>query len=695
VIGINKLKLIAALSVFLILTFLLIPAFAGAEVYIKIKGRGFGHGVGMCQYGANGLANSGKNYKDILKYYFKSITVSTYAEAIPTVRVLLKEISSGYLEIKGTPSITIINEASGGTVITGFTGKIRLKAGTSGVVVEKEVSGSFVQVGVYTGPLRISAPASGNWYLSFFDGKEYQYKGYFKAVYNSTKKTVLLINYIDLENYVYGIAEMPSSWNMEALKAQAVAARTYAYIRKGSSGTYDLFDDQNSQVYVGLNKINEPTYGLRWKQACDGTYKEISYYDGKPAHVYYHSTCGGHTEDSEDVWSTAYPEARGVPCTYCSSSPYYQWETTITLSQLRNAFSDQSISYAQVVERIENRRVKTVRLYRTNGTYTDVYGSTFRSKLGLRSTWFFISAERIAGADRFETNTMASRKVFSSSQAIVLVNSDAFIDAICASPLAGFFNSPILLTKKDIIPYVVKNEIKRLNPVKCYIIGGTGVVSVSVESELKSLIPSVSIVRLGGKDRFETSFKIVDELVKKGADSSKAVLINAYSAADAISVSPLAYASKLPVVLTETDSIKNASRDAIRELDPDSLLIIGGTGAVSEELEESIKSEFGISEIARWAGSDRFETSYIAAKNSLSSGLSSSGCALVGDGKYPDALSASFFCGKLKIPVLLVRPDSPTYWARKFVEEFLPVDKYVIGGTGAVSYESEFYCFSY
>lgn len=688
-------KFIIVLFTLLIIKFISIPSFAVAEVYIKIKGQGFGHGVGMCQYGANELANSGKNYQEILSYYFKNTTVSRYAEAVPTIRVLLKEISSGYLELKGTPSITIINEASGGTVITGFAGKIRLEVGNSTIVVKKEEGGSFVQIGAYTGPLKISAPASGSWYLSFFDGKEYKYKGYFKAIFNSTKKTVLLINYIDLENYVYGIAEMPSSWNIEALKAQAVAARTYAYLRKGSSGSYDLFDDQNSQVYVGLNKINEPTYGVRWKQACDSTNREIVYYQGKPAHVYYHSTCGGHTENSEDVWATAYPEVRGVPCTYCSSSPYYRWETTIALSQLKNAFSDQSISYAQVIERIENRRVKTVRLYKADGSYVDVTGYSFRSKLGLKSTWFYLSAERIAGADRFETNVIASKKVFSSSQAIVLVNSDAFIDAISASPLAGCLNSPILLLKKDMIPYVVKNEIKRLNPLKCYIIGGTGIVSASVESELKTLVPSASIVRLGGEDRFKTNYKIVNELVKIGINSSKVVLINAYSSADAISVSPLSYASKLPIVTVETNTLRKTSQDSLRLLEPEKLLIIGGTGAVSKELEDSIKSDFGIAETVRWAGNDRFETSYIVAKNSLSSGLSSTGVALVGDGKYPDALSASFFCGKLKIPVLLVRPDSPTYWARKFIEEFHPIERYIIGGTSAVSYESEFYCFSY
>lgn len=686
---------------FVLLSALFILSAATAEeAYLRIWGRGFGHGVGMCQWGAYGLSKQGRKYGEIIRYYFSGVSVSRYSESTPTVKVLIREFSD-CAEVTGTPYLDVINEQTGGYILKQFPGGVKVEKHDTGTSVIFKIyrweNNSYQPVGTFTGPIRVTAPTSVSYFEPSSSGKvRYDYKGFFRFVANSSKKTVYLVNHVDLESYVYGIAEMPSSWPLEALKAQAVAARTYAYLRIKPGSIYDLTDDQSSQVYIGLNKINS-SYGLNWKEACDLTRREIVYYGSRVASVYYHSTCGGHTENSEDVWLTAYPEDRGVPCSYCSESKYFTWETTVSLSALRTAFNDSGIVYAQVKSRTKDRRADRVLLFKSNGQTLEVSGSTFRSKLGLRSTWFYISAERIAGISRYETNQVSSQRTFTSAPAAVIVNGRSYPDGISAAPLAGCYSGPVLLTEKDLLKATAASELKRLRPSRVFVVGGTGAVSTVVEEELKSLLPDALVVRIGGKDRYETNSGIIAALFSSGSTADCAFIVTGRNFPDAISVSGIAYMLKAPVVLTDGYSIRPQTKELLLKKGIRKVFLIGGEGVVSRSLEESLKGEFGEENVIRWAGSDRYETAYRVATESLKlfSIMDREGCVVATGEDFADAISASFFCGRRSYPLVLTKSSTGSEWARRFVSEKRPVNRFIFGGTGAVSLSAETQIFSY
>lgn len=147
------------------------------------------------------------------------------------------------------------------------------------------------------------------------------------------------INVLDVEDYLLGVVprEMPASWPAQALKAQAVAARTYALyqIREGKfrAEGFDVVDTVESQVYGGL-AAEDP----RSSQAVRDTRGEAALFGGQPIAAYFHSSSGGHTEHSEIVWGKVLPYIRGVP-DFDQASPRYRWERRFTPDELSAAFA--------------------------------------------------------------------------------------------------------------------------------------------------------------------------------------------------------------------------------------------------------------------------------------------------------------------------------------------------------------------
>lgn len=185
------------------------------------------------------------------------------------------------------------------------------------------------------GPVRALSTDSNN---VFRVEQAFSYRGVleFRADTN-----VYLINELPFEQYLFGIAEVPSSWPVESLKAQAVAARTYAAKNwnKRSGDKYNLRSDTYDQHYVGYGKESEAGYGQNWVNAVTGTSSQVITYDGSMISAYYHSTCGGHTLGSEEVWVSALPYTRPKSDWYQSgegwrsydeASPwsYKKWGTT-------------------------------------------------------------------------------------------------------------------------------------------------------------------------------------------------------------------------------------------------------------------------------------------------------------------------------------------------------------------------------
>jgi len=207
--------------------------------------------------------------------------------------------------------------------------------------------------------------------------------------------TSFLINKLNIEDYLKGVvpSEMPPSFHIEALKAQAVASRTYALSRIKEKNIYDLTATPSSQAYLGVDKESEKT-----NFAVDATKDEVITYNGKVIEAVYHSTSGGYTENNENVWnSIPYPYLRGVDSPYEDKSPYFNWTQTFTNYKIQilfkkyfkqnNLYDIGEIIGFEVLKRGVSPRVVEIKVI---GMYDDIIltGTQFQSILGLRSTWF-------------------------------------------------------------------------------------------------------------------------------------------------------------------------------------------------------------------------------------------------------------------------------------------------------------------
>jgi stage II sporulation protein D len=213
-------------------------------------------------------------------------------------------------------------------------------------------------------------------------------------LYNYSGVAFNLINELDLEQYVYGVVprEVSPSWNAEALKAQAVAARTYAVKNVGKHKKYgfDLCADTDCQVYGGFN-AEDP----RSNKAVDDTKGKIIYYNNKAIDAVFFATSGGSTEDSVNVWGTDIPYLKGVDDSLEPQKlPLKTWKKTFNLENLKSILSARKIDIGDITdlkvdEFSKNGRALSVTFVGTKGTKT-YKKDNIRAALGLYSTYFTI-----------------------------------------------------------------------------------------------------------------------------------------------------------------------------------------------------------------------------------------------------------------------------------------------------------------
>jgi stage II sporulation protein D len=211
------------------------------------------------------------------------------------------------------------------------------------------------------------------------------YRGTVQAI--ATKQRLVVVNHVNLEQYLYSVlgSEMSPTFPLEALKAQAVAARTYALYRSQSTSKklFDLDNTQTSQVYRGVSGEADTT-----QAAVNATLGQIMTYQGKPILAVFHSASGGHTENVEDIWSGRKPYLRGVP-DYDLGSPGYEWSQTFTTAQL-----SQSLKVSQIKNLVPDRVTpfgSVVSLKIIGDTTKILPGSQVRTALKLRSLRFTIA----------------------------------------------------------------------------------------------------------------------------------------------------------------------------------------------------------------------------------------------------------------------------------------------------------------
>ena len=371
----RRLLLIALLA-------LAFPASASAATVFFVPGHGWGHGIGMSQYGAQGFAtraNPPKTYDWILAHYYSGTTLMQLSRN-PSVKVLLADGRLS-LTIGSAARFTVTDSA-------GHTFKLAARDHRIGPGLRiVDVNGNAHRLASParfrpgTRPLRLSGRS---------------YRGWFGV--NSTGTSLSAVNHVGLEQYIYGVVprEMPSSWAPEALKAQAVAARSYAYVAVAANVPY-LYPDTRSQVYGGISAETTAS-----NAAVDATARQVVAYNGRAVRTYFFSTSGGRTAAAEDgPWGSGpIPYLKSVDDPFDDISPYHTWGpiryTSAALA--RRAGGPAGLRDATVAVN-PSLRADSVTLVGASATRT-ISGATFQYRLGLRSTWFRIRVLSLTAARR-------------------------------------------------------------------------------------------------------------------------------------------------------------------------------------------------------------------------------------------------------------------------------------------------------
>jgi SpoIID/LytB domain protein len=395
---------LATFAVLVVLLALLVllasDARAASAVNFTIKGRGWGHGIGMSQYGAYGFAtHSDLTYKQILQHYYTGIGFGDAGN--PPIRVML---NTGLRAVSATAATAF--KATDGTktktIAGGVVAKVTWVGGTSPYQV---VAGSATY--------RFSAPVvfkPGTSFLKLVNANQngyagVHYRGQLRVVHFTTG--LMVVNVLALQSYLYGVVpfESPASWPATALRVQAVAARSYALATR-KSGAFDVYCTTASQYYGGLDAGHgeEPST----TRAVKDTAGVVATYGGKPIVAYYFSTSGGHTESIENVWGSAapVPYLKGVTDPYDGASPYHVWKpVTVSAGSVASKLGTYSpgnpsgveglLKTIYVTKRGTSPRVITAYVVGDAGIHP-ISGASLRANLGLRDTWVFFRSMSIA-----------------------------------------------------------------------------------------------------------------------------------------------------------------------------------------------------------------------------------------------------------------------------------------------------------
>jgi SpoIID/LytB domain protein len=408
-------------------------------------GSGYGHGLGLPQWGAYGLAKKGWSQSRILEHFYQSTKVGP-APSVPsklriglvqTTKTLHVSAVSGSVALRvGSTQGKLIG---GRSIQKGETWRVLVdKSGRYRVLTEAgKMVGGHLWGGVKTNLFatyanigKVRVPQAGHTYnRGYLEFNLYASKSCPNVPYCER----LIIALIP-QSYLYGLAEVPSGWPMTALGVQAVAARTYAFEKVKRVGQHrpicncGLYDDTRDQVYAGWDKEGGPL-GSRWVTAVQNTNRVVVLYNGAPIQAYYHSASGGYTEHNELQWGgTPLPYLRGVcdPGDYTEANPNTIWkvgplsDATVT-TRLRPYTGNIGTvtKFADPVRGVSGRMVK-VTVVGTSGQ-ASLNGTELRRGLGLKDNRVSINANgQVTGVirTRYDRLMCAPGMPTSSQQAV-------------------------------------------------------------------------------------------------------------------------------------------------------------------------------------------------------------------------------------------------------------------------------------
>lgn len=301
-------------------------------------------------------------------------------------------------------------------------------------------------------------------------------------------------------------------------------------------------------------------------------------------------------------------------------------------------------------------------------------------------TRYRTQVRRSDGPDRYAVSIRSSQTGFTSADTVIIASGERFPDALSASGLAGAMAAPVLLTRPDTLGGGIAAEIARLGATEAIIIGGPEAVGAPVERSLDA-IAGVNVRRIGGADRYQVSIRVADEIGRANGTPVSAMMVRGDDFADALSISALAYAEAVPVLLTRPDELPAECTAYLQRTRPAMLTIAGGTSAISDTCLSAATLASGGS-ARRLAGADRYQTAAAIARDAIARGASTTSVIGIATGvTFADALSGGPVIGSSNGVMLLTRGSILDPAAKSVLEDASTLETIVriFGGTTAVS----------
>ena len=397
----------------------------------SLTGSGYGHGVGLSQWGAYGMAKEGYDATSIVSHYYPNTTVAPVQDDMDIRVNLFYRIASARMRAEALdPGGGPIEVTVGGSVTTaGPNDVFTFNVAGNAVNVLRTTNGQSTSLGTApsvtvkwagnrdsgsaVGPATAVNVIGPNGSFST-TGHRYRY-GTMNVIATSapTGTKLNVVNQLRVhDEYLYGISEVSSSWPDAAMQAQVIAARSYAMakIAAGVRKACDCnLDDGNGpygdQYFVGWAKASSAK-GDKWLAAVNATFGSdttgiAALYNGQPISAFYSASTGGITNSSKDVWGGALPYSTNVDdhWSLTPDNPNASWTVNVPQSAMAAAFGVPAVWKVAVAERLPSGAVRTLSGTMQDGTQRTISGETMRSRLGLKSSYInAINGQAVPGA---------------------------------------------------------------------------------------------------------------------------------------------------------------------------------------------------------------------------------------------------------------------------------------------------------
>ena len=402
------------------------PALADPGDEIVITGGGWGHGIGFSQYGARGQAIEGRTGEEIVEYYYTGSTVIDLPTLLPEDHFIVADTSPVWISLERNATtfrfhawdgpIEVCHPGNGGCSLAAQPGESWqfVVLGNGSCRFKKNGSNATPGAGPCNGTIRGLSPTGGKVDLDDQPSTRDDYaRGRIQLRTPDGGQTVHASLEIGLERYLYGLAEVPSSWETEALRAQAIAARSYAAYKTHLYGPEEsmsesrkdqcwchMFATVADQSFIGWDREDEEDE-QPWVEAVESTRDLVaSHPDASQSDIvagFYSSSTGGATQNNEDVWGGApVSYLRSVPDPWSNDpavgNPFDTWSFSFSEFELANTFGLDGVSGLDVLSRFESGAPRKIRITgRLNGSNTRIIktGAEVKAELGLtgRHIW--------------------------------------------------------------------------------------------------------------------------------------------------------------------------------------------------------------------------------------------------------------------------------------------------------------------